>query len=122
MSRYLDEIFSTSSERTRPDTLVLGCTHFPVLAQVIAGVLGPGVVIVDSAETTAHSLASVLATRGLARQSTAPGTVRLLATDGAERFARVGGVFLGRALTAADVEIVDLPFTTAGAVAAASSG
>jgi glutamate racemase len=39
--------------------------------------------------------------------------VRLLATDGAERFARVGGMFLGRELAPADVEIVDLPFAPA---------
>ena len=63
-----------------------------------------------SAATTAASLAAVLATHGLANTRSAAGSVRLLATDGPERFARVGAVFLGRELAARDVEIVDLPY------------
>jgi glutamate racemase len=107
--RYLDDIFVAGADETHPDTLVLGCTHFPVLAPAIASVLGPAVTIVDSAATTAASLADVLAARGLANTQGVAGSVRLLATDGPERFARVGAVFLGRELGAADVEIVDLP-------------
>ena len=42
------------------------------------------------------------------RAATGPGTLRLLATDGATRFARVGGQFLGRDLSYSDVELVDL--------------
>ena len=83
----------------------------------IARVLGPGIAIVDSAATTASSLAEVLASRGLCRApGPGHGRVTLLATDGAERFARVGAVFLGRPLAPADVEIVDLapaPMATA---------
>lgn len=106
--RYLDDLFG-SDPATRPDTLVLGCTHFPVLAPAIHRVLGAGVAIVDSAATTAVALARALDQGGLRRPgATGRGTVRLLATDGAERFARVGGTFLGRPLEAADVEVVDL--------------
>ena len=106
--RYLDEIFVADVAAARPDTLVLGCTHFPVLAPVLREVLGPDVAIVDSAATTAVALAEVLARRGVLRHDQAAGTVTLLATDGPERFARVGAVFLGRPLAPADVEIVDL--------------
>ena len=67
----------------------------------------------QQAETTAASLAEVLGQRGLLRHDQATGTVTLLATDGPERFARVGAVFLGRPLLAADVEIVDLAFAQA---------
>lgn len=106
--RYLDDLFG-SDPATRPDTLVLGCTHFPVLAPAIHRVLGAGVAIVDSAATTAVALARALDQGDLRRPgATGRGTVRLLATDGAERFARVGGTFLGRPLEAADVEVVDL--------------
>jgi glutamate racemase len=105
--RYLDELFAAGGPR-RPDTLVLGCTHFPVLAPAIGRVLGAGVAIVDSAETTARALVGVLGRSGLRRPDGAPGRVRLLATDSAERFARVGGTFLGRPLQPGDVEIVDL--------------
>lgn len=117
MHRYLDDLFVAGAEATHPDTLLLGCTHFPVFASTLARVLGPGIAIVDSAATTASSLAEVLASRGLCRApGPGHGRVTLLATDGAERFARVGAVFLGRPLAPADVEIVDLapaPMATA---------
>jgi glutamate racemase len=106
--RYLDGVFVDGAEASHPDTLLLGCTHFPVLAPTLAKVLGPGIAIVDSAATTAATLAQVLDSHGLARRDQPRGKVTLLATDGAERFARVGAVFLGRPLEPADVEIVDL--------------
>ncbi len=119
MHRYLDDLFVAGAEATHPDTLLLGCTHFPVFASTLARVLGPRIAIVDSAATTASSLADVLASRGLCRApGPGHGRVTLLATDGAERFARVGAVFLGRPLAPADVEIVDLapaPMATAAA-------
>jgi glutamate racemase len=106
--RYLDEVFGAAAPAPHPDTLVLGCTHFPVLAPALRKVLGGGLAIVDSAATTAVALAESLDRLGLRRPAHGGGSVRLLATDGAERFARVGTVFLGRPLDAADVEIVDL--------------
>jgi len=105
--RYLDDLFSPSQPR-RPDTLVLGCTHFPVLAPAIGRVLGSAVTIVDSAATTARALVGVLERSGLGRAGPGPGDLQLLATDSAERFARVGSTFLGRQLQPGDVEIVDL--------------
>jgi len=106
--RYLDDLFG-GDPASRPDTLVLGCTHFPVLAPAIHRVLGADVAIVDSAATTAAALAQALDQQGLRRPGvTGLGSVGLLATDDAERFARVGGTFLGRPLEAADVEVVDL--------------
>ena len=105
--RYLDDLFSPAQPR-RPDTLVLGCTHFPVLAPAIGRVLGSAVTIVDSAATTARALVGVLERSGLGRAGPGPGDLQLLATDSAERFARVGGMFLGRQLQPGDVEIVDL--------------
>jgi glutamate racemase len=88
---------------------VLGCTHFPVLAPAIHAVLGAGVAIVDSAATTAAALVGVLESAALRRPAGGPGgRIELMATDSAERFARVGGTFLGRPLAPADVEVVDL--------------
>lgn len=106
--RYLDELFAAGGEQ-RPDTLVLGCTHFPVVAPTLQKVLGPDVTIVDSAATTAAALAGTLSDHGLVRPpGPRGGTIALLATDGAGRFARVGGIFLGRPVDAARVELVDL--------------
>jgi glutamate racemase len=100
--RYLDPLLGTAQ---RPDVLLLGCTHFPVLARAIGAVAGPDVAIVDSAATTAAAVQAMLGAR--ARRE-GPGGVRLLATDGAARFARVGSAFLGEPIDARDVEIVDL--------------
>jgi glutamate racemase len=94
--------------RTRVDTVVLGCTHFPVLRAVIERVCGPGVNLVDSARTTAEAVAEALHARGLLADAGSVQAVRFLATDAPERFARVGGVFLGAPIHVADVELVDL--------------
>ena len=91
-----------------PDTLVLGCTHFPVLADAIRRTIGCGVALVDSAETTAAAVAEALANGGLATGETGHGAIRFFATDSPERFARVGAIFLGREIDEGDVELVDL--------------
>jgi glutamate racemase len=93
------------------DALVLGCTHFPLLAPAIARVVGPEITIVDSAATTAAAVVRRLEAGGLlARVDGAKPDRRcvMLATDGRERFARVGAGFLGMPLQPDDVEIVDL--------------
>jgi glutamate racemase len=87
------------------DTLVLGCTHFPLLKDAIARVAGSEVKLVDSGETVAETVERNL---GGKRRAGRKGTVRYLATDGPERFARVGSFFLGETLTPSDVEIIDL--------------
>jgi glutamate racemase len=108
LHRYLDGLFDAAGDAERPDTLLLGCTHFPVFAPLIARMLGVGVTIVDSAATTADALRRALDAAKLTRAARDTGTIRLLATDGAERFARIGATFLGRRLEASDIEIVDL--------------
>lgn len=89
------------------DTVVLGCTHFPLLKQAIAHVAGEELRLVDSADVVASAVEKMLHDTGLARAA-ANGTVRFLATDNPERFARVGSLFLGQPLLPADVEVVDL--------------
>jgi glutamate racemase len=101
--RYLEPLFG---QEGAPDTLILGCTHFPVLRGVIEEVCGPNVRTVDSAETTATKVASLLNGR---RAKANAGTVRFLVTDAPERFARVGALFLGESLSEQRVALVDLP-------------
>ena len=90
----------------RPDVLVLGCTHFPLLAPAIRRVAGSGVTLVDSAATTAAAVADALAASGLGGGG--KGRIGLLATDGAARFARVAGHFLKQPVTEGMVEVVNL--------------
>ncbi len=101
--RYLDDLFAAS----QPDTLVLGCTHFPVLAAALQSVVGPGVALVDSAATTAVELEKQLLAAGLLNPGVG-GALEFLATDGPERFARVGSIFLRQELSVSDVQLVDL--------------
>jgi glutamate racemase len=101
---YLGPLFAGASA---PDTLVLGCTHFPTLTPTIREVLGPQVRIVDSALTTAAAVREELLAAGIARTAGAQ-SVQFLATDGPERFARVGSRFLGRTIDPRRVEVIDL--------------
>jgi glutamate racemase len=103
---YLGPLFSRP---LAPDTLVLGCTHFPVLANTIRKIIGANVALVDSAETTARAVTDALASGSLGSTSkTNGGAARIFATDSPERFARVGAIFLGRPIDADAVELVDL--------------
>jgi glutamate racemase len=105
--RYLDELLADNPGAS-PDCLVLGCTHFPLLAPAIASVTGPGMTLVDSASTTAAEVAEILRQNDLGTHSDGPGKTRFLATDSASRFARVGTIFLQRPILPEDVEIIDL--------------
>jgi len=104
---YLGPLFEGDDA---PDTLVLGCTHFPVLANVIRQTVGAEIALVDSAETTAAAVAEALVSGGLASEDAAADgkAIRFFATDSPERFARVGAIFLGCAIDEGDVELVDL--------------
>ena len=78
------------------DTLVLGCTHYPLLTGMISLVVGEGVTLVSSAEETAKDVYRVLVREDLARDEDAPPPVhRFLATGDPEPFARLGRRFLG---------------------------
>ncbi len=96
------EVLETAAEYLAPliaadvDTVVLGCTHYPLLAGAIAQVLGPEVTLVSSAEETAKDLRRVLAEGGLARAADAPDPIhRFLATGDRQPFAALGRRFLG---------------------------
>jgi glutamate racemase len=100
--RYLEPLFATLP---RPKALVLGCTHFPALKDVIARVVGPDVMLIDSAATTAEAVARKLQD---ARLAGGGGQHGFLVTDAPDRFARVGEIFLGRAIDPGQVELIDL--------------
>lgn len=103
--RYLEEL---PRESRQPEAVILGCTHFPLLRSTFEAVFDDSVAIVDSAGTTARAAFELLDGLSLANQGNHPGSVHLLCTDSATRFARVGGQFLERNLTWEDVDVVDL--------------
>lgn len=87
------------------DTLVLGCTHYPLLAAVIQAAAGEKVQLVDSAAETAHAVEMLLEARGLRSGKANEGAHRFLVSDAPENTVRVGERFLGQSLNA--VEWVD---------------
>jgi glutamate racemase len=93
---------------TKVDTLVLGCTHYPLLADVISEVVGPSITLVDSAKATAQRAAELLGERDLLKTGLSSVERHFLVTDVPERFVEVGGRFLGRPLSGA--RQIDLKF------------
>lgn len=88
--KYLEPI-----TRKKIDTLVLGCTHYPLLKYVISQVLGQRIKIVDSASSVAEEVACILRKAGLSSSNTRQPSHRFFATDAVEQFAKVGERFLG---------------------------
>ncbi|MBE2248429.1 MAG: glutamate racemase [Myxococcus sp.] len=83
------------------DTLVLGCTHYPLLAEVIQRVAGPTVTLVDSARAAADHVAEVLAERDLLERDAKTTEHHYLVTDTPARFIEVGARFLGKPIAGA---------------------
>ena len=94
------------SEFQNEDTLLLGCTHFPVFKPLLASLLPESVSIVDSADATARALQLVLEQGGLMSDSDSP-SVKYLVTDSIRRFQHVGEIFLGEVLSSDQIELVD---------------
>jgi glutamate racemase len=80
------------------DTLVLGCTHYPLLHDIIGETMGASVQLIDSAEETARELATVLRNAALPADAGAPRRHRFVASDAPERFRAVGNRFLDEPL------------------------
>jgi glutamate racemase len=95
--KYLEPVINAS-----PDVLVLGCTHYPILKEVIQQTIGENVTLIDSGEATAEEVENLLKVSGLANREQPPRDRHLCddldhfyVTDAAERFARVAERFLG---------------------------
>ncbi len=103
--RYLEPL-----ARARVDVIVLGCTHYPLLETTIAheasDLMGPDARVVDSAHATANDARAFLEARGLLRQGSRAGDLKLLVTDMPKSFAEMAARFLGGPVP--DVEQIDL--------------
>ena len=88
------------------DTLVLGCTHYPLLKKVISKAVGPGITLIDSATETAKEVASVLDKLKWQRPGRGPAVRKYFVTDTPTRFETLGKLFLGDTqLTAEQVKV-----------------
>lgn len=85
------------------DTLVLGCTHYPLLKPLLQRVMGPDVRLIDSGEETAAAVVQALETHSLASAPDAPATHRFAVSDDEARFRQVGARFIGERMGQAEV-------------------
>jgi glutamate racemase len=85
------------------DTLVLGCTHYPLLKPLLQDVMGTEVRLIDSGEETAAAVAEALEARGLSAPAGAEVTHRFAVSDDEARFRQVGARFIGDRLGRAEV-------------------
>lgn len=92
--------YLNSLRRSGIDTLLLGCTHYPLLEDVIGRVMGKSVRLVDSARTTAAAVAETLKARGLGRRR-GEGSISFFVTDTPDRFVKVGSRFMGQKVESA---------------------
>ena len=106
---YLNELRAEAAAKgLTPDTLVLGCTHYPLLRPLIERAVRPGVKVIDSAEAAAQAAVELFNGRValVAASTTAQTEVRCFATDSVEKFERLGSRFLERPV--GHVELIDL--------------
>ena len=88
------------------DTLVLGCTHYPLLKPLLADILGDAVRLIDSAEETAAETAKALSNVGLAAPRSHTATRRFISSDDPLTFLQLGQRFLGDAISGVEVHAV----------------
>ena len=104
---YLHELLrEASTEGMSPDTLVLGCTHYPLLRAMIEKAVPAGMRVIDSAEATAEAAAQLFHPQASGEHLPLGQAVCCFATDSVEKFERLGSRFLERPV--GHVELVDL--------------
>jgi len=89
------------------DTLVLACTHYPLLKPLLARVVGGGVILIDSADATAEALEELLRTSGLSADGERRGEARYYVTDEAARFGLLARRLLGEEVDHLEMVSVD---------------
>jgi len=94
------ETYLGSLKQSGIDTLILGCTHYPLLKKAIRTYLGKGVALIDSAEEIAKEAGSVLKKQSLVRKS-GRGSHSFFVTDAPDRFVKIGHRFLGEKVESA---------------------
>jgi glutamate racemase len=102
VGRYIRSYFTTTH---KPDTVILGCTHFPLLRDVIAHIAGPDVTLIDSGEAAA---CYILQNFNVRTNPTEARTPHFYATDSVDRFAPMVERFLGHTAPPGTIEHIDL--------------
>ena len=107
VARLVVEEYLSPLRQAGVDTLVLGCTHYPLLREVIAAFMGDGVTLVDAGAACARQVSRLLTEQNALNRSGSGGTCRYFVSDTADGFAPLASLFLGEDVTE-NVEQVDI--------------
>jgi len=88
------------------DTLILGCTHYPLIEEEIKKIIDEDITIISSARETARSVREYLISKDMLRDDIPSSNMKFISTGGMKSFQEVGSIFLGKRIT--DIEIVNL--------------
>jgi len=94
--------------KSSADTLILGCTHYPVLAAAISKVLGDGVTLINAGTATAKAVSKFLEENGMLNSSGNDGKIKFYVSDKADSFRKQASVLLGEEIDESKVEQVSL--------------
>lgn len=98
LRKYLEPVFD---RQNRPDTLILGCTHFPLFEHSIRDILGPDVTLINSGQAAADELV-------INQTDSDSSSIKFLATDDPARFAINAAKFFGQDISDKDVTLIDV--------------
>jgi glutamate racemase len=103
VTRLVAEEYLSELRADEPESVILACTHYPLIAPLLAEVMGPAARLVDSGAEAARAVARLLTERG--QRSAGPPRHRFFVSDERLNFARIAQDFLGGALP--DIQLVD---------------
>jgi glutamate racemase len=106
VTKMIAEEYLTEFKDKQIDTLILGCTHYPLLKNVIRGIVGNDVVLIDSGAAAANSAFEYLKSKDMLSNKD-KGEYKYFVSDSAEEFAALGGVFLQKTIDEG-VEKIDI--------------
>ena len=98
ITRLVAERYLAPVREKGVDTLILGCTHYPIISATIGSVMGKSVTLIDSGREAALALASALQEQGLLCDENVPRKASYFVTDDPEGFTSVAGLFLGHSI------------------------
>ncbi|MFW0051497.1 MAG: hypothetical protein AB8V52_03045 [Coxiella endosymbiont of Dermacentor nuttalli] len=101
-----NELDPIINDHHRCDSIILGCTHFPVFIDSLTMILGNGINIIDSATETAMAVKSITQKMNL-ENTDQSSELTFLVTDSPKRFARIGEIFLGQRINPSLLYLID---------------
>ncbi len=97
-TKLIAEEYLSELKEAKVDTLILGCTHYPILAETISEIMGGDVKLIDSGQAASETVEKYLRGRGLKNDSVSAGTNRFYVSDIQTKFEQIAELFLGKKL------------------------